>query len=70
MPVPSSCGMGICGNCKVKCVEGEGEMNHNGGITDENDILSCCGMPKGNIAVGFKTHADEGLPGASSFFRR
>ncbi|USL60306.1 2Fe-2S iron-sulfur cluster binding domain-containing protein [Pantoea ananatis] len=24
LPVPRSCAMGICGTCKVKCVEGEG----------------------------------------------
>lgn len=47
--------MGIFGTCKVKCLEVE--MNHNGGITDEDVeegyILSCCSIPKGNIVVEF-----------------
>lgn len=55
--IPKACGMGICGTCKVKCIEGEVEMNHNGGITDEDVeegyILACCSSPKGNITVEF-----------------
>ncbi|WJY16130.1 hybrid-cluster NAD(P)-dependent oxidoreductase [Pectobacteriaceae bacterium CE90] len=55
--IPKACGMGICGTCKVKCIDGEIEMNHNGGITDEDAeegyILSCCSIPKGNIIVEF-----------------
>ncbi|MEI2263915.1 hybrid-cluster NAD(P)-dependent oxidoreductase [Erwinia sp. CGal63] len=55
--IPKACGMGICGTCKVKCLDGEIEMNHNGGITDEDVeegyILSCCSTPKGNIIVEF-----------------
>ncbi|WP_304621809.1 hybrid-cluster NAD(P)-dependent oxidoreductase [Pantoea sp. M_9] len=55
--IPKACGMGICGTCKVKCLEGEVEMNHNGGITDEDAeegyILSCCSVPKGNVVVEF-----------------
>ncbi|NIF23241.1 hybrid-cluster NAD(P)-dependent oxidoreductase [Candidatus Pantoea multigeneris] len=53
--IPKACGMGICGTCKVKCLEGEVEMNHNGGITDEDVeegyILSCCSVPQGNVVI-------------------
>ncbi|EPL1070452.1 FAD-binding oxidoreductase [Pluralibacter gergoviae] len=55
--IPKACGMGICGTCKVKRVAGDIEMNHNGGITDEDIeegyILSCCSVPKGNVTVEF-----------------
>ncbi len=55
MYIPKACGMGICGTCKVKKVSGEVEMNHNGGITDEDVaegyILSCCSVPKGKVVI-------------------
>lgn len=55
--IPKACGMGICGTCKVKCLGGETEMNHNGGITDEDVeegyILSCCSIPKGDVIVEY-----------------
>ncbi len=55
--IPKACGMGICGTCKVKRVEGEVEMAHNGGITDEDVeegyILSCCSVPLTNVKVEF-----------------
>jgi ferredoxin len=49
--IPKACGMGICGTCKVLKLGGEVEMEHNGGITEEDEaegyILSCCSVPKG-----------------------
>lgn len=55
--IPKACGMGICGTCKVKRLEGEVEMAHNGGITDEDVedgyILSCCSVPLTNVKVEF-----------------
>jgi ferredoxin len=41
--IPKACGMGICGTCKVMKLGGEVEMEHNGGITedDEAEGLSC-----------------------------
>ena len=55
--IPKACGMGICGTCRVALTSGEVEMEHNGGITDEDVaegyILSCCSRPKGNIVVGY-----------------
>ncbi|MFB9133676.1 2Fe-2S iron-sulfur cluster-binding protein [Vibrio olivae] len=55
--IPKACGMGICGTCKVKRIEGEVEMSHNGGITDEDVedgyILSCCSVPLSDVKVEF-----------------
>jgi len=55
--IPKACGMGICGTCKVMRVEGEVEMSHNGGITDddvaEGYILSCCSIPQGDVVVAY-----------------
>jgi ferredoxin len=51
--IPKACGMGICGTCKVLKLGGEVEMEHNGGITEEDEaegyILSCCSVPKGDV---------------------
>jgi len=55
--IPKACGMGICGTCKVMRLDGEVEMAHNGGITDEDVaegyILTCCSVPQGNVVVDF-----------------
>ncbi|WP_459869810.1 FAD-binding oxidoreductase [Halomonas shantousis] len=55
--IPKACGMGICGTCRVGLKSGEVEMDHNGGITDEDIeegyILSCCSRPKGNLVIDF-----------------
>ncbi|TCK02621.1 hybrid-cluster NAD(P)-dependent oxidoreductase [Marinobacterium mangrovicola] len=55
--IPKACGMGICGTCKVKRVEGDIEMSHNGGITDEDVaegyFLSCCSIPTGDVVVEY-----------------
>ncbi|MFC0338220.1 Ferredoxin-NADP reductase [Kushneria avicenniae] len=55
--IPKACGMGICGTCRVELKSGEVEMEHNGGITDEDIeegyILSCCSRPKGDLVVDF-----------------
>jgi len=57
MHIPKACGMGICGTCKVKKVAGSVEMNHNGGITEEEEaegyILSCCSRPLSNVSIDF-----------------
>lgn len=48
--------MGICGTCKVMKTAGEVEMEHNGGITDEDVaeyILSCCSVPKGDVVIDY-----------------
>jgi glycine betaine catabolism B len=55
--IPKACGMGICGTCKVMKLGGEVEMEHNGGITEEDEaegyILSCCSVPKGDVRIEF-----------------
>ncbi|WP_456269156.1 hybrid-cluster NAD(P)-dependent oxidoreductase [Kushneria sp. AK178] len=55
--IPKACGMGICGTCRVGLKSGEVDMEHNGGITDEDIeegyILSCCSRPKGDLVVDF-----------------
>ena len=55
--IPKACGMGICGTCRVGLKSGEVEMDHNGGITDEDIeegyILSCCSKPKGDVGGDF-----------------
>lgn len=53
--IPKACGMGICGTCRVLKVSGEVEMEHNGGITDDDEadgyILSCCTKPKTDVEI-------------------
>jgi len=57
LTIPKACGMGICGTCKVKKVSGSVEMNHNGGITDEDVadgyILSCCSVPNDDVVIEY-----------------
>jgi ferredoxin-NADP reductase len=53
--IGAACESGLCGTCRVLLVSGEVDMNHNGGILDdeieEGYILACCSRPKGDIAV-------------------
>jgi len=55
--IPTACGMGICGTCKVLKKSGEVIMEHNGGITDEDEadgyILACCSVPKTNVVIEY-----------------
>ncbi|EPC02230.1 ferredoxin [Litchfieldella anticariensis FP35 = DSM 16096] len=55
--IPKACGMGICGTCRVPLTSGQVEMEHNGGITDEDVeegyILSCCSKPVGDVVVEY-----------------
>ncbi|RBO81936.1 hybrid-cluster NAD(P)-dependent oxidoreductase [Marinomonas aquiplantarum] len=55
--IPKACGMGICGTCKVMIKEGETQMDHNGGITDEDVeagyVLSCCTVPKSDVVIEY-----------------
>ncbi|MFD2314552.1 2Fe-2S iron-sulfur cluster-binding protein [Halomonas organivorans] len=56
-PMPAAWGSLPPGTCRVPLVAGEVEMDHNGGITDEDVaegyILSCCSKPKGNVVVEY-----------------
>ena len=53
--IPSACESGLCGACKVMKRSGEVEMNHNGGILDEEIsegyILACCSRPMTKVEV-------------------
>ncbi|MFC2991927.1 FAD-binding oxidoreductase [Halomonas tibetensis] len=55
--IPKACGMGICGTCRVPLAAGQVDMEHNGGITDEDVadgyILSCCSRPLGDVVVEY-----------------
>jgi len=55
--ISKACGMGICGACKVKVTGGDFEMEHNGGITEEEIaegyVLSCCTQVKGDLQVDY-----------------
>src|SRR5690606_37460531 len=55
--IPKACGMGICGTCKVLKLGGEVDMEHNGGITEDDEaegyILSCCSVPRGDVRIEF-----------------
>ncbi len=57
LTIPRACGMGVCGTCKVRKLEGEVDMDDNGGITDEDIdsgyILSCCSVAKGPVTIEF-----------------
>lgn len=52
---PKACGVGICGTCKVHKKQGDVDMQHNGGITDEDVdegyILSCCSTPTSDLVI-------------------
>lgn len=53
--IPNSCRQGICGTCRVRKVSGDADMNHEGGISDEEvadgDILACCSYPRSSIIL-------------------
>lgn len=53
--IGAACESGLCGTCKVMKVSGEVEMNHNGGILDdeidEGYILACCSRPLGDVEI-------------------
>jgi len=53
--IGAACESGLCGTCKVMKLSGEVEMNHNGGILDEEIdegyVLACCSRPKGDVEI-------------------
>lgn len=50
-----ACADGICGTCRIRKLDGEVEMNHQGGIEDdeiaEGDILACCSYPRSSLVL-------------------
>ncbi|MFT4043147.1 MAG: hybrid-cluster NAD(P)-dependent oxidoreductase [Gordonia sp. (in: high G+C Gram-positive bacteria)] len=55
--LPSSCGVGICGSCKVRKVSGDVVMNHQGGIApreiEQGKILLCCSEPLSPVEIDY-----------------
>jgi ferredoxin-NADP reductase len=53
--IPSACLLGVCGSCKVRKLEGQVHMVHNGGIADEDVtdgwVLACCSRPLGRVVL-------------------
>ncbi|WP_193101399.1 flavin reductase family protein [Burkholderia sp. Z1] len=55
--IPNACRSGVCGTCKVKKLEGDVDMRHNGGIMDEEVeegyILACCSVPLSDVTIEY-----------------
>lgn len=55
--IPKACGVGICGTCKVMKKSGEVDIQHNGGITEEDleegYILTCCSTPLSDLTLEY-----------------
>ncbi|MFX1670984.1 iron-sulfur cluster-binding domain-containing protein [Paraburkholderia sp. A2WS-5] len=55
--IPNACRSGVCGTCKLRKLEGQVEMNHNGGITDEEVdegyVLPCCSIPLSDVTIEY-----------------
>jgi ferredoxin-NADP reductase len=53
--VPTACGVGMCGTCKVQLGEGSVEMHDAGGLSqkekDRGLILSCCSYANGPVKI-------------------
>lgn len=53
--IGAACESGLCGTCKVMKLSGTVEMNHNGGILDdeidEGYILACCSRPLSDVEI-------------------
>lgn len=53
--LPSSCGQGVCGTCKLTLLEGTVDMQHAGGIRPREvarqQILVCCSTPLENLVL-------------------
>lgn len=53
--IPTGCGQGQCGTCRLKLIEGDVEMHQQGGLSDyevqSGYILACCTRPKGPISI-------------------
>ena len=53
--LPHSCTHGTCATCKVDKLDGEVEMNHQGGIRareiDAGKFLPCCSTAKSDLVI-------------------
>ncbi|MGC5249397.1 FAD-binding oxidoreductase [Gordonia sp. DT219] len=55
--LPSTCGIGLCGSCKVTKISGDVVMNHQGGIRsreiEQGQILLCCSEPISPVVIDY-----------------
>ena len=55
VPLPSSCGEGVCGTCKTTMLSGQVDMQHAGGIRPreiaQGKVLLCCSTPLGDVVL-------------------
>jgi len=53
--IPCGCASGLCGTCRVTLVEGEVSMQHNGGLSAEEEaeafILACSSRPRSDVTI-------------------
>lgn len=53
--IPSACGFGVCGTCKVKVNKGKTHMVHNGGISEkeieQGYVLACCSQAMEDVDI-------------------
>ena len=53
--IPCGCASGMCGTCRVSLVEGEVTMQHEGGISAEEEaqgyILACSSRPRSDVTI-------------------
>jgi ferredoxin-NADP reductase len=53
--IPYACAEGICGTCRLRKISGEVEMNHQGGIEEEEiadgEILACCSYARSPLVL-------------------
>ena len=53
--IPCGCASGMCGTCRVSLVSGAVDMQHDGGISPEEEaqgyILACSSRPKSDVAI-------------------
>jgi ferredoxin-NADP reductase len=53
--LPSSCGEGMCGTCKLTLLRGEVDMQHAGGIRrreiEQRKFLACCSTPLEDLEI-------------------
>ncbi len=53
--IPCGCASGMCGTCRVSLVSGKVEMQHEGGISAEEEaqgyILACSSRPRSDLAI-------------------
>ncbi len=53
--IPTGCGQGQCGTCRLKLVEGDVDMQQDGGLSprevNQGFILACCSTAKGALVI-------------------